>query len=148
MVKDTTDDDFDRVMSINVRGVFTTMREAATRLSDNGRVVNISSSVTRLALPTYGPYSASKAAVEQLTKVFAKEVGARGITANSVSPGPTETPLFIAEKTEAQIAHLSSMAALGRLGQPDDIAKVVAMLCTPEMSWVTGQNLGANGGFA
>ena len=96
----------------------------------------------------YGPYSASMAAVEQMTKVFAKEVGGRGITANSVSPGPTETPLSIAEKTEAQIAHLSSMAALGRLGQPEDIANVVAMLCSPDGSWVTGQNIGANGGFA
>lgn len=147
-IADMTDEDFDRQMRINVRGVFTTMREASTRLADGGRVINISSSVTRLAMPTYGPYSASKAAVEQMSKVFAKEVGKRGITVNSVSPGPTETPLFIAEKTEQQIAHLSSMAALGRLGQPEDIAKIVAMLCTPDAEWITGQNIGANGGFA
>jgi 3-oxoacyl-[acyl-carrier protein] reductase len=99
LVKGTLDQDFDDVFRINVRGVFLTMREASTRLADNGRVINISSSATRLAMPTYGPYSASKAAVEQMTRVYAKEVGARGITANSISPGPTETPLFVAEKS-------------------------------------------------
>lgn len=148
LIKDTTDDDFDRIFDINVRGVFLTLREAATRLADGGRIINLSSSVTRLMMPAYGSYSATKAAVEQLTRVFAKEVGQRGITVNSISPGPTNTELFTAGKSEETIKRLASMAALGRIGEPDDIARVVLFLVSDEAAWVTAQNLGVNGGFA
>lgn len=147
-VQDTTDDDFDRAFNINVKGVFLTLREAATRLENGGRIINFSSSVTRLMMPTYGPYSATKAAVEQLTRVFAKEVGQRGITVNSISPGPTNTELFTEGKTEEIIKRLASMAALGRIGEPEDIARVVLFLVSDEAAWVTAQNLGVNGGFA
>jgi 3-oxoacyl-[acyl-carrier protein] reductase len=126
LVKDTTEEDFDRIFQINVKGVFLGLKEAATRLQDHGRVINFSSSVTRLMLPTYGTYSATKAAVEQLTRVFAKEVGARGITVNSISPGPTNTDLFLEGKTEETIQRLASMSALGRIGEPEDISRVVA----------------------
>jgi 3-oxoacyl-[acyl-carrier protein] reductase len=148
LLKDTTDDDFDRIFDINVKGVFLTLREAATRLENGGRIVNLSSSVTRLMMPAYGSYSATKAAVEQLTRVFAKEVGQRGITVNSISPGPTNTELFTAGKSEEIIKRLASMAALGRIGEPDDIARVVLFLVSDEAAWVTAQNLGVNGGFA
>jgi 3-oxoacyl-[acyl-carrier protein] reductase len=148
LVKDTTEEDFDRIFQINVKGVFLGLREAATRLHDNGRVINFSSSVTRLMLPTYGVYSATKAAVEQLTRVFAKEVGARGITVNSISPGPTNTDLFLEGKTAETIQRLASMAALGRIGEPVDISRVVLFLASESAGWVTGQNLGVNGGFA
>jgi 3-oxoacyl-[acyl-carrier protein] reductase len=148
LIKDTTDDDFDRIFDINVRGVFLTLREAATRLEDGGRIVNLSSSVTRLMMPAYGSYSATKAAVEQLTRVFAKEVGQRGITVNSISPGPTNTELFTADKSEETIKRLASMAALGRIGEPEDIARIVLFLVSDEAAWVTAQNLGVNGGFA
>jgi 3-oxoacyl-[acyl-carrier protein] reductase len=148
LIKDTTDDDFDRIFDINVKGVFLTLREAATRLENGGRIVNLSSSVTRLMMPAYGSYSATKAAVEQLTRVFAKEVGQRGITVNSISPGPTNTELFTAGKTEEIIKRLASMAALGRIGEPEDIARVVLFLVSDEAAWVTAQNLGVNGGFA
>jgi 3-oxoacyl-[acyl-carrier protein] reductase len=148
LVKDTTEEDFDRIFQINVKGVFLGLREAATRLYDNGRVINFSSSVTRLMLPTYGVYSATKAAVEQLTRVFAKEVGARGITVNSISPGPTNTDLFLEGKTAETIQRLASMAALGRIGEPVDISRVVLFLASESAGWVTGQNLGVNGGFA
>jgi 3-oxoacyl-[acyl-carrier protein] reductase len=147
-IKETTDDDFDRIFDINVKGVFLTLREAATRLADGGRIINLSSSVTRLMMPAYGSYSATKAAVEQLTRVFAKEVGARGITVNSISPGPTNTELFTAGKTEETIKRLASMAALGRIGEPEDIARVVLFLVSDEAAWITAQNLGVNGGFA
>jgi 3-oxoacyl-[acyl-carrier protein] reductase len=147
-IQETTDEEFDRLMAINLKGVFVTLREAATRLESGGRIVNLSSSVTRLMLPTYGPYSASKAAVEQLTRVFAKEVGARGITVNSVSPGPTNTELFTVGKSEEAIQRLASMAALGRIGKPEDIARVVLFLVSEEAAWVSAQNIGANGGFA
>jgi 3-oxoacyl-[acyl-carrier protein] reductase len=131
-----------------VKGVFLGLKEAATRLEDNGRIINFLSSVTRLMLPTYGVYSATKVAVEQLTRVFAKEVGARGITVNSISPGPTNTDLFLEGKTEETIQRLASMSALGRIGEPDDIARVVLFLASESAGWVTGQNLGVNGGFA
>jgi 3-oxoacyl-[acyl-carrier protein] reductase len=147
-LKDTTDDDFDRIFDINVRGVFLTLREAATRLENGGRIVNLSSSVTRLMMPAYGSYSATKAAVEQMTRVFAKEVGQRGITVNSLSPGPTNTELFTAGKTEETIKRLAAMAALGRIGEPEDIARVVLFLVSDEAAWVTAQNVGVNGGFA
>lgn len=147
-VQDTTGEEFDRLMAINLKGVFTTLKEAATRLESGGRIVNLSSSVTRLMLPTYGPYSASKAAVEQLTRVFAKEVGERGITVNSVSPGPTNTELFTVGKSEETIQRLAGMAALGRIGEPVDIARVVLFLVSEEAAWISAQNIGANGGFA
>lgn len=148
LIKDTTDDDFDRIFAINVKGVFLTMREAATRLENGGRIINLSSSVTRLMMPAYGSYSATKAAVEQLTRVFAKEVGQRGITVNSVSPGPTSTELFTAGKSEETIKRLAAMAALGRIGEPEDVSRVVLFLAGDEAAWVTAQNLGVNGGFA
>lgn len=148
LVKDTTEEDFDRIFQINVKGVFLGLKEAATRLQKNGRVINFSSSVTRLMLPTYGVYSTTKAAVEQLTRVFAKEVGSRGITVNSISPGPTNTDLFLEGKTEETIQRLAAMSALGRIGEPEDISRVVLFLASESAGWVTGQNLGVNGGFA
>jgi 3-oxoacyl-[acyl-carrier protein] reductase len=148
LVKDTTEEDFDRIVQINVKGVFLGLREAATRLQEQGRIVNFSTSVTRLMLPTYGVYSATKAAVEQLTRVFAKEIGSRGITVNSISPGPTNTELFLEGKSEETIQRLASMAALGRIGEPEDISRVVLFLVSDAAGWITGQNVGVNGGFA
>jgi 3-oxoacyl-[acyl-carrier protein] reductase len=148
LIKDTTDEDFDRIFDINVKGVFNTMREASTLLEDNGRIINFSSSVTRLMLPTYGTYSATKAAVEQLTRVFAKEVGTKGITVNSISPGPVNTELFKQGKNEEVIKRLASMSAFNRIGEPEDIAKIILFLVDDDSKWITGQNIGANGGFA
>jgi 3-oxoacyl-[acyl-carrier protein] reductase len=99
-------------------------------------------------LPTYGTYSATKGAVEQLTRVFAKEIGARGITVNSVSPGPTNTELFTKGKSQEVMSRFAAMAALGRIGEPKDIARLVRFLISEEASWITGQNIGANGGIA
>ena len=147
-VEEITDEELDRILSINVKGVFYALREAARRLADGGRIVNLSSSATRLMLPTYSAYSATKAAVEQLTRIFAKEIGPRGITVNSISPGPTNTELFRAGKSEETIQRLATMAALGRIGEPDDVARVVLFLVSDDARWVTGQNLGVNGGFA
>jgi 3-oxoacyl-[acyl-carrier protein] reductase len=148
LIKDTTDEDFDRIFDVNVKGVFNTMREASTLLADNGRIINFSSSVTRLMLPTYGTYSATKAAVEQLTRVFAKEVGTKGITVNSISPGPVNTELFKQGKNEEVIKRLASMSAFNRIGEPEDIAKIVLFLVDDDSKWITGQNIGVNGGFA
>ncbi|HEC60084.1 MAG TPA: SDR family oxidoreductase [Methylophaga sp.] len=147
-IENTTDEDFDRIFSINVKGTFNTLRQAASRLEDGGRVINFSSTTTRLLMPTYGAYCATKGAVEQLTRVFSKEVGQRNITVNSVSPGPTNTELFKEGKSEEVINRLAGMAALGRIAEPTDIARVVLFLASEDASWVTGQNIGANGGFA
>ena len=147
-IQDTTDDDFDKIFSVNVKGTFNTLREAASRLENDGRIINLSSSTTRLMLPTYGAYCATKGAVEQLTRVFSKEVGARNITVNSISPGPVNTELFTAGKSEEVINRLASMSAFDRIGEPLDVARVVSFLVSEEASWITGQNIGANGGFA
>jgi 3-oxoacyl-[acyl-carrier protein] reductase len=145
-IAETGDDVFERTMAINVKGTFNTLREAATRLADGGRIVNFSTSVLGLALPTYGVYVASKAAVEALTRVFAKELRGRRITCNAVAPGPVATELFLKGKTQEQIDHFAKMPPLERLGQPEDIAGVVAFLAGPDGAWVNGQVLRANGG--
>ncbi|WP_436485215.1 SDR family oxidoreductase [Chitinophaga sp. ARDCPP14] len=148
LIKDTTDEDFTRQFDINVRGTFNTMREAATRLADKGSIINFSTSVNRIMLPAYGTYVATKAAVEQLTRVFSKEVGARGINVNSVSPGPTNTELFTNGKSEEVIARLASLSAFNRIGEPDDIAQVVVFLAGDDAKWINAQNIGVNGGMA
>ncbi|MBE9463400.1 SDR family oxidoreductase [Dyadobacter subterraneus] len=148
LIKDTTDEDFTRQFDINVRGTFNTMREAATRLAENGSVINFSTSVNRIMLPTYATYVATKAAVEQLTRVFSKEVGARGINVNSVSPGPTNTELFTKGKPQEVIDRLASLSAFNRIGEPEDIAQVVVFLASDEAKWISAQNIGANGGMA
>lgn len=147
-IADTTDEVFERTFAINVQGTFNTMREAFTRLNDGGRIVNFSTTVLHMAPPTYGVYIATKAAVEAMSRVFTKELRGRGITCNTVAPGPVATELFLKGKTEEQIQQAANMAPLGRLGQPDDIARVVSFLAGPDAAWVNGQVLRANGGIA
>jgi 3-oxoacyl-[acyl-carrier protein] reductase len=148
LLKDTTDEDFNRSFDINVKGTFNTLREAATKLADKGTIINFSTTVNRIMLPTYATYVATKSAVEQLTRVFAKEVGARGINVNSVSPGPTNTELFTNGKSEELIARLASQSAFNRIGEPGDIAEVVAFLASDAAKWISAQNIGVNGGMA
>lgn len=146
-IAEISDDEFDRIVDINFKSIFYTLREAAVKLADHGRIVTVSSTVTRLMLPKYGAYAATKAAVEQLTRIFAREAGKRGITANIVSPGPVDTELFRSGKTAADIERMAAMAALGRIGEADDIAQVVLFLVSDEARWITGQNIGVNGGI-
>lgn len=148
LLKDTTDDDFTRQFDINVRGTFNTMREAATKLANNGTIINFSTTQTRVITPTYSTYVATKGAVEQLTRVFAKEVGSRGITVNAVLPGPTNTELFTKGKTQEQIDRLASLNAFNRLGEVDDIAKVIVFLAGDDAKWISGQTIGLNGAMA
>ncbi len=145
---ETSDELFERTFSINVRGTFNTLREAATRLNDGGRVVNFSSTTVAMSLPNYSVYTGSKAAVEVLTPIFAKEMRGRNITVNAVAPGPVATDLFFNGKTEAQIQQLANMPPLQRLGQPDDIAAAVSFLVGSDGGWINGQVLRANGGLA
>ena len=138
---------FDRLIAVNLKGTFNTLREAATRLRSGGRIVNFSSSVVGLLQPTYGVYAATKAAVEAMTSILAKELRGRAITVNAVAPGPTATDLFLKGKPQAVIDHLAKLAPLERLGQPEDIAAAVALLVGPDGAWINGQTLRANGGI-
>ncbi|WP_244816513.1 SDR family oxidoreductase [Caballeronia sp. Lep1P3] len=145
---DTSDALYDRTFDINVRGTFNTLREAASRMNDGGRIVNFSSTTLALNMPGYAVYNATKAAVEAFTHVFAKELRGRGITVNAIAPGPVATSLFLEGKSDEQIASFAKMPPLERLGQPDDIASVVGFLASADAGWVNGQVLRANGGLA
>ncbi|PKU23221.1 SDR family oxidoreductase [Telmatospirillum siberiense] len=138
---------YSRQIAVNLTGTFNTLREAARRLRDGGRIINISSSVTSLLQPTYGVYAATKAAVEAMTSVLAKELRGRDITVNAIAPGPTATRLFLDGKPQELIDRLAKMAPLERLGQPEDIAAAVAFLAGPDGAWINGQTLRANGGI-
>jgi 3-oxoacyl-[acyl-carrier protein] reductase len=146
-IAETDDASFDRHIAVNLRGTFNTLREAAKRLRAGGRIVNFSSSVVGLLMPTYGVYVATKAAVEGLTSVLAKELRGRNITVNAVAPGPTATDLFLKGKPQEVVDRMAKMAPLERLGQPSDIADVVSFLAGPDAAWVNGQVLRANGGI-
>ncbi|MFG1978308.1 SDR family oxidoreductase [Nonomuraea fuscirosea] len=140
-------DTFDRVQRTNVRGTFVVDQLAARRLRAGGAIINFSTSVTRLQLPNYGAYAASKGAAEALTLILARELRGRDITVNAVAPGPTATPLFFEGKSQEVIDRTAAMNPMERLGTPEDIAEVVAFLAGPGR-WVNGQVLYANGGAA
>lgn len=143
-----SDDAFvDSQLAVNLKGSIHTMREAARRLRAGGRIINLSSSVVGLYQPTYGVYAASKAGIEAMTRVLAKEMRGRAITVNAVAPGPTATDLFLDGKPQSVVDALAKLAPLERLGQPQDIANVVAFLASEQGSWVNGQVLRANGGI-
>ncbi|MEW1996197.1 SDR family oxidoreductase [Streptomyces coelicoflavus] len=137
---------FDRVMAVNAKSVFLAVRYAARHMRDGGRIVNISTLNTVFPAPGNAPYAASKGALEQLTLVASRELGARGITVNTVSPGATDTDLLNAANEPEKVATAVAMTSLGRLGRPEDVADVVAFLAGPDGRWLTGQNVRANGG--
>ena len=138
--------DFDTIFNLNVRGLFFVAQEAARRIADNGRIINISSGITRANVAGGSVYSGSKAAVEAFTRCWAAELGARGITVNTVSPGMTETDLLVEVTSPEVLQAMVQQTPLGRLGQPSDIADVIAFLCSGDARWLTAQNLLANGG--
>ncbi len=144
---DSDDALFERTIAVNLKGTFNGLREAARRLRAGGRIVNFSSSVVGLYQPSYGVYAATKGAVEAMTHVLANELRGRNITVNAIAPGPTATDLFLKGKPQQVIDHLTKLAPLERLGQPDDIAATVAFLAGPDGSWINGQVLRANGGI-
>jgi 3-oxoacyl-[acyl-carrier protein] reductase len=139
---------FDRMMATNVRGTFLLLAKAAEVLQEGGRIVALSTSVIAKSLPGYGPYIASKSAVEGLVHVLANELRGRQITVNAIAPGPVGTELFLNGKSPEQVAALANMAPLQRLGEPDDIANAVSFLVGPDGGWVNSQVVRVNGGFA
>jgi 3-oxoacyl-[acyl-carrier protein] reductase len=143
----TDDAMLDRTISVNLKGTFNGLREAAKRLRNGGRIINFSTSVVGLNLETYGIYAATKAAVETLTAILSKELRGRSITVNAVAPGPTATNLFLHGKSDELIERFAKMNPLERLGTPQDIAAVVSFLAGPDGSWINGEVLRANGGM-
>ncbi|MCM3677070.1 SDR family oxidoreductase [Peribacillus simplex] len=139
--------DLDKMHRTNIRGTFVISQQAARRVRKGGAIINFSTSVTRTQFPTYGAYVASKAAVESMTMILARELRGKDITVNAVAPGPTATPLFLDGKDEQTIDNLSKAAPLERLGTPEDIADTVTYLATSGR-WINGQVIFSNGGLA
>lgn len=137
-----------RIIDVNVHGVFLGMQLAAERLADGGRIINITSTVVASCPAGYSMYAASKAAAEALTRVASKELASRKITVNAVAPGAVSTDLFHAGKSEDLVSKIAAACPMGRIGEPSDIAGIVAFLAGPESGWVTGQVIRVNGGVA
>ena len=146
-VADTTDELFDQTIAINLKGVFNGLREAAKRLREGGRIVSFSSSVVGLYQPGYAVYAATKSGIEAMTHVLSKELGNKNITVNVIAPGPVATKLFLDDKTDDDVKPIVERTPLGRLGEPDDIARAISFLISPDGGWINGQVLRANGGI-
>lgn len=139
--------ELDRLYRSNIRGTFVVNQQAARCVRAGGAIVNLSSSVVGLAFPSYGAYAASKGAVEALTLVLAREMRGRDVTVNAVAPGPTATELFFEGKDDATIERLAKQSPLERLGEPTDVAAVIAFLVSDDGHWVNGQVIRVNGGI-
>ncbi|KNA15658.1 hypothetical protein SOVF_096200 [Spinacia oleracea] len=148
-ISQTTVEDFDNIFSVNTKGTFLCCKEAANRIKrgGGGRIITFSSSLAAVFRPGYGAYTASKAAVEAMTKILAKELKGTGITANCVAPGPIATELFFAGATDEHIKGAISVSPMQRLGEPKDIAPLVGFLAGDTGEWINGQIIRANGGF-
>ncbi len=147
-IEQVSEEEYDRLFASNVKSVFFACQQAAEKLSPGGRIINISTTVTKIMMPGYGLYAASKGAVDQITRVLSRELGKKNITVNAISPGPVDTELFRAGKSEEQIAQMAGMSAFNRIGTPADVAGAVALLVSDDASWITGQNIYVNGGLA
>lgn len=148
LIAETTEEQFDRLMNVHLKGVFFLSQNMFPHLADNGRVINISTGLTRFTLEGSGAYAAMKGAVEVLTKYMAKEWGKRGIRVNVVAPGAIATDFNggAVRDNQQMRQFVASNIALGRVGEPDDIGGVVASLCTDEFGWVNGTRIEASGG--
>jgi NAD(P)-dependent dehydrogenase (short-subunit alcohol dehydrogenase family) len=142
-----TEDDFDRSFGANAKGAFFVMQEAARRIADHGRIINLGTTLLAATTAGYAVYAGSKAPLEDFTRALAREIGGRGVTVNTVAPGPIDTPFYHGQETEQSVAYASKLSVAGRLGRPDDIVPMIEFLASPRSQWVTGQTLFVNGGY-
>ncbi|OCA99654.1 SDR family oxidoreductase [Clostridium beijerinckii] len=147
LLSDVTEEEFDKLFNINVKGTYFACQQAMKHMENNGRIINFSTSVVGSMFPTYSVYAATKGAVEQITRQLAKEFGPKKITINAVAPGPINTELFNVGKTDEQIEAIRQMNSFGRIGEPDDIANTIEFLVSDKAQWITGQTLRINGGY-
>lgn len=146
-VAQITEDDYDSVFGINSKGSFFVMQEAARRIADNGRIINIGSSLVGATTGLYSVYAGSKASMEHFTRALAKEIGGRGVTVNMVAPGAFDTPFFRGPETPETIAYISRGSVAGRLGKVDDMVPLIEFLALPRSQWITAQTIFINGGY-
>ena len=147
-MSEVTEEEYDRLANINSKGTFFCMREASRRLSDNGRIINIGTSLFTAITPNYSVYAGTKAGMEEYTRALTKEVGSRGITVNVVCPGPVDTPFFHGQETPESVAYISRFSIAGRIGEVSDIVPLISFLASPNSQWVSGQTFWVNGGYA
>jgi 3-oxoacyl-[acyl-carrier protein] reductase len=140
-------DDFRQLVEVNIVGAFNILAEAARRVQDGGSIVAVTTSLVRQAVPGTGPYAATKAAVESMVRSMSKELAGRGVRVNAVAPGPVDTDLFNAGKTEEAKQRMAGFSPFNRIGRPEEIAQVVRFLLSDESSWVAGQVVQPNGGM-
>ncbi len=140
-------DDFSRVVEVNIVGAFNVLQQAARHVVDGGNIIALTTSMVRVGIPGGGPYTATKAAVESLVRSMAKELAGRKVRVNAVAPGPVDTDLFHAGKTDEVKARSAALSPFNRIGQPDEVAAVVSFLASDQASWVHGQVIQPNGGM-
>ncbi|MOA10139.1 3-oxoacyl-[acyl-carrier-protein] reductase FabG [compost metagenome] len=146
-IEDTTEEAFDEVMKLNVKTPFFLIQQALPRLRDEGRIINVSSAVTRISLPSIPAYSMSKGAINSLTLTLSTQVAPRNITVNAILPGFVATDMNADMLNDPELYNVGAgFSAFGRWGQPDDVADIAAFLASPDSRWVTGQLIDASGG--
>ncbi|WP_046756006.1 SDR family oxidoreductase [Kordia jejudonensis] len=141
------EEEYDQMFNIHTKTAFFLLSEAAKRINDGGRIVNISTTLTSVTTGLYSVYAGAKAASEQFVKMIAKEIGSRGITVNSIAPGPLNTSFFYPVENEHSIDYLKHMSVQNRLGEISDVLPMVKFLTSPEAGWVTAQSIRVNGGM-
>lgn len=145
---EVTEADFDRSFGVNAKGAFFVMQEAARRLETGGRIINIGTTLLGATTGLYSVYAGAKAPLEDFTRALAWEIGARGVTVNTVAPGPIDTPFYHGQETQESAAFSARRSVAGRLGHVEDIVPVVAFIASPRAQWITAQTIFVNGGYA
>jgi NAD(P)-dependent dehydrogenase (short-subunit alcohol dehydrogenase family) len=146
-VVEVTEDDFDRIFGINTKAAFFVMQEAARRISDEGRIINMGTTLLAATTAFYGVYAGSKAPLEDFTRALAREIGARGVTVNTVAPGPIDTPFYHGQENAQSTAYATQASVAKRLGTIDDVVPLIEFLASPRSQWITAQTLFINGGY-